>query len=176
MRALFSKTQIPGVLFYLYFSFFVIQTQPSNAETLSFRVDQFTVEHAIVTDGQLVYEDATEYYLTNMDHSMTLEEEVRYMEGELHQLFHNQTDGWVYLVRPAGKGKRKRFPSKDVSIPLLKDLQKRLTILLPEFPHRFVIVFYCLELGTLRIRFHPQENENAAFYHQMMHLLNSQFR
>ena len=105
---------------------------------------------------------------------MTREEEKRYMEGELHLLFHNQTEGWVPMVKPAGEEKWRR--SNELRTAPLRDLQDQLTPLLSQFPHRLILIFYSTELDMVRIRFHPQENENGDFYNQMMTLINSQIQ
>jgi hypothetical protein len=52
-------------------------------------------------------------------------------------------------------------------------MEKKLTPLLGKFPVHFIIIFYSTELGAVRIRFHPTRSGNAAFYRQMMDLLNS---
>jgi len=145
---------------------------PSQGGDFNLKVDQYIVKNMTISDGKIRQSQSIEYFLTTLDHPMTASEEKRYMEGEIHQLFHNQERGWVYLLKQRG-GEQKVTPVARLNHPLLLDLQKKLTPLLGEFPQRFIIVFYSPEFRALRIRFHPQKNEELGFYQQMMNLLNS---
>ena len=149
----------------------LVVIRPGAGGNLNFRVDQFTVKNVVISDGKMKPSESVEYFLTTLDHPMNASETTRYMEGDLHQLFHNKEKGWVYLVKPRGEN-RKWSPAGHNPQPLLLDLQKKLSPFLGEFPHRFILVFYSPELDTLRIRFHPQKNGNLDFYRKMRDFLN----
>jgi hypothetical protein len=146
---------------------------PSYGGSLTFGIDRFIVKNFTISNGKLTPSQTTEYLLTNFDHPMTLEEESKYMNGEIHQLFHNQEKGWVHVVKAGGEKEQKWRPTDETNTPLLATLKSKLTPFLDKFPQRFISIFYSQEVGVIRIRFHPQENENAEFYGQMMDLLNS---